>query len=53
MGNCKPDSYIDAANVVDPDPVHFGPGSGIGKKNWIRDEHPRSFFRELINSFKG
>ncbi len=42
------------SSVADPrSGAFFTPGSGIrvGKKIWIRDEHPRSFFQELRNSF--
>jgi hypothetical protein len=46
--------------VADPGPgsdASLIPGSGSGKKSGfgfgIRDERPRSFFRELINSFIG
>jgi hypothetical protein len=38
------------------DPVPFrplDPGFGMGKKFRIRDEEPRSFFRELRNHFFG
>jgi hypothetical protein len=45
-------------SVADPDPgfgvfLPLDHGSGMEKKSGsgIRDEHPRSFFRELINSF--
>jgi hypothetical protein len=44
-------------SVADPDPgsgALLNPGSGMGKKSGsgILDEHPRSFFRELRNSFR-
>jgi hypothetical protein len=44
-------------SVADPDPesgigYFLTPGSGMEKSGpRIRDEHPRSFFRELRNSF--
>jgi hypothetical protein len=43
--------------VADPDPgsgafLTHGSGSEMEKIR-IRDEHPRSFFRELRNSFQG
>jgi hypothetical protein len=43
------------SGVVDLDPgcgVYLTPGSGTEKIR-IRDEHPRSFFRELRSSFLG
>jgi hypothetical protein len=46
--------------VADPDPgsgAFLIPGSGIQIRDpgkiWIRDEHPRSFLRELRNSILG
>ncbi len=51
------------SSVADPgsrirclfDPCIRNPGSGMGKKNYIRnrEEHPGSYFRELRNNFLG
>ncbi len=41
-------------SVADQDPVPFwllDPGSGMSKKNRIRDEHPGSYFLEQRNNF--
>ncbi len=43
---------IQNTSVSDPGPfLTLDPGSGMGKKIRIRDEHPRLILRELRNSF--